>query len=630
MTNDAREMLQKAGVAIIQNQQNFVNSSRSVQQSSILSSLESGLREVAGIDPASEVFTVKIAGGPIDLVTANEIRTIITTYGDKAKIVAITDESGCAEDPNGLDHTELLRLIDNKATIASFDTSKLSDGLAAVHSFDTAEGKTAGETMLSRVEADAFLPLSGPGSIVDAQCYKKLITMDGKASAKIIIEGTNARVTAKAREKLEEETGMAVQRQVTPLVAMLDAQLRTSLDIDPTKKAFSIKLTGGPADESAAQEIKHLIREYGDKVKFVAIADESGCVEDGNGIGHQELLRLVEEGKTISEYDKKQLSKEGKLHLASTADGIKARNSMPHRVKSDVYIPAGNFSGSSIDINNYRSFVQADGSPSAAIIIEPSAVSSCVSDEARARLLDEAGVQVFSPSALSPVEVSRSAPLLVGTPMSTRMVDADLTDGQDMKTPGRSLLISSPGDQDVSMMPLADDQALTSPSAIDDPIEESPYKHLDFSVNSDSVSSLGSLGDLTQDDITVATTTLFNFLRQETENIRKMFEESERAEREALEGVGSGDNASVHTRQSVMSKESEEIRTATQQAELMAKTMAQATSWIDGAGEGMEDDGQVDEFGDEEDSSPGRLYSIRQTGDMLDFGIGKTLTFFVF
>ena len=52
--------------------------------------------------------------------------------------------------------------------------------------------------------------------------------------------------------------------------------------------------------------------------------------------------------------------------------------------------------------------------------------------------------------------------------------------------------------------------------------------------------------------------------------------------------------------------------------------MAQATSWIDGAGDGMQDDGQGDKMDEEKDSSPGRLYSIHQTGDMLDFGIGTS------
>ena len=257
-------------------------------------------------------------------------------------------------------------------------------------------------------------------------------------------------------------------------------------------------------------------------------------------------------------------------------------------------------------MNNYRRFVQADGSPSSALILEPFGTSTYVTPEARERLQEEFGVKVFSPTALSPVELSRSAPTLAESPITSET------------------LVSSPGDNDVSMMPLAEgDQALDSP-ANNDAVEDSPYKHLDFSIEEDSVSSLGSLGDLTKDDITVATTTLFNFLRQETENIKKMFEESERAERAALEGSAAGggganDNASIHTRQSAMSKESEEIRRASQQAETMAKQMAQATSWIGGTDGDEEEDDDDDE---DIDSSPGRLYSIHQTGDMLEFGIG--------
>jgi glutamate dehydrogenase len=35
-------------------------------------------------------------------------------YGNNAKIVGIADHSGCAEDPNGLDWGELLRLVSEK------------------------------------------------------------------------------------------------------------------------------------------------------------------------------------------------------------------------------------------------------------------------------------------------------------------------------------------------------------------------------------------------------------------------------------------------------------------------------------------------------------------------------------
>jgi hypothetical protein len=32
---------------------------------------------------------------------------LIREYGSRAKIVGISDASGCAEDPNGLDHKEV-------------------------------------------------------------------------------------------------------------------------------------------------------------------------------------------------------------------------------------------------------------------------------------------------------------------------------------------------------------------------------------------------------------------------------------------------------------------------------------------------------------------------------------------
>jgi hypothetical protein len=46
-----------------------------------------------------------------------------------------------------------------------------------------------------------------------------------------------------------------------------------------------------------------LFREYGENVKFVGIADHSGCAEDPNGLNHEEVLRLFHDGKCIKHYD---------------------------------------------------------------------------------------------------------------------------------------------------------------------------------------------------------------------------------------------------------------------------------------------------------------------------------------
>ena len=75
----------------------------------------------------------------------------------------------------------------------------------------------------------------------------------------------------------------------------LEVALRKALGIDPTKDSFTVKMTGGPDGDVAGNEIKILIREYGDNVKIVGIADHSGCAEDPEGLDHDELLRLVKQ-----------------------------------------------------------------------------------------------------------------------------------------------------------------------------------------------------------------------------------------------------------------------------------------------------------------------------------------------
>ena len=120
--------------------------------------------------------------------------------------------------------------------------------------------------------------------------------------------------------------------------------------------------------------------------------------------------------------------------------------------------------------------------------------------------------------------------------------------------------------------------------------------HLD---DEDDVSSLGSLGGLTTDDMTVATNTLMNFLSTETRNIKAMFAEAERLENEGIDED---------------SRESDELSRAARAAESMAEKMAEATKWIDNDGNGLGSD--ADENAGTAAIS-GRLYSIVQTGEVV-------------
>lgn len=69
------------------------------------------------------------------------------------------------------------------------------------------------------------------------------------------------------------------------VVVYLDVALRETLNIDPRKQPFTIKITGGPDGDVAGNLIKILFREYGNNPKIVGISDGEGVAEDPNGLG---------------------------------------------------------------------------------------------------------------------------------------------------------------------------------------------------------------------------------------------------------------------------------------------------------------------------------------------------------
>jgi glutamate dehydrogenase len=64
------------------------------------------------------------------------VRILRREYGPAACVVAMADGSGCAEDPAGLDQTELMRLVDAALPIAAFNPALLSPGVC-VHVYSS-------------------------------------------------------------------------------------------------------------------------------------------------------------------------------------------------------------------------------------------------------------------------------------------------------------------------------------------------------------------------------------------------------------------------------------------------------------------------------------------------------------
>jgi glutamate dehydrogenase len=147
--------------------------------------------------------------------------------------------------------------------------------------------------------------------------------------------------------------------------------LRTALldrGIDPTKQAFTVKLTGGPDGDVAGNMIRILDRDYGARARIVGIADASGVGEDPDGLDHGELLRLFHGGLPIVEFDRRRLGPKGRVVGVKEPNGIALRNTMHNRVTADAFVPGGG-RPETVNEENWREFLR-DDVPSSAIIVE--------------------------------------------------------------------------------------------------------------------------------------------------------------------------------------------------------------------------------------------------------------------
>ncbi|MDP7008682.1 MAG: NAD-glutamate dehydrogenase [Phycisphaerales bacterium] len=162
--------------------------------------LDTALRAI-GIDPDKETFTIKMTGGPDGDVGGNGIRILNREYGDRAKIVGIADGSGCGEDPDGLQHEELLRLFENELPIAHYNKEKLGPN-GWIASIDDPEGVHLRNTLHDRIEADAFVPCGGRPATIHGGNWKNFLKEDGSPSSPVIVEGANLFLTPDARREL--------------------------------------------------------------------------------------------------------------------------------------------------------------------------------------------------------------------------------------------------------------------------------------------------------------------------------------------------------------------------------------------------------------------------------------------
>jgi len=168
------------------------------------------LLKTLGIDPKGEPFTVKITGGPAGDVASNVMKILMREYGENAKIVAMTDGHGAAYDPDGMDHVELLRLMDGGFKASHFDRAKLTGKGALVVSTEDPDGTRIRNELHNTAVADIFIPSGGRPDTINLSNWKSFLQKDGTPSAKGLVEGANIFISADARAEMEKAGVLAV------------------------------------------------------------------------------------------------------------------------------------------------------------------------------------------------------------------------------------------------------------------------------------------------------------------------------------------------------------------------------------------------------------------------------------
>ncbi|KAF0687443.1 Aste57867_20807 [Aphanomyces stellatus] len=197
-----------------------------------------------------------------------------------------------------------------------------------------------------------------------------------------------------------------------------------SQNIDPKKQPFTVKITGGTDGDVAGNIIKILHREYGSNVKVVGICDGTASIDDVNGIDMGELLRLVEESLPLSSFSQSKVHGANFL-LADTPAGVRARNTLHNRVKSDLFIPAGG-RPNTINEFNWKDYLDASGKASSPLIVE--GANLFTTPEARQLLFDNAGVVIVKDSSANKCGVICSSYEIVSSMLLEHQEFLDIKD----------------------------------------------------------------------------------------------------------------------------------------------------------------------------------------------------------
>jgi glutamate dehydrogenase len=207
------------------------------------------------------------------------------------------------------------------------------------------------------------------------------------------------------------------------------------LGIDIYRDPFSVKFTGGPNGDVAGNAMRILL-DRAPKVAIRLILDGTAAVYDPEGADRDELRRIVLNQdldgfnpetlhaggfmlyRTGSRKDglrelfrKVSRTEEGLAEEWISVDEFSREYSMlPFKVQADLFIPAGG-RPETIDKDNWEDYLLADGTPSAAAIVE--GANSFITPEARLNLQKE-GVIIMRDASANKCGVISSSYEIIG------------------------------------------------------------------------------------------------------------------------------------------------------------------------------------------------------------------------
>ncbi len=208
-----------------------------VTSAGVVKFAEIAMRE-QGVDIHHDPFSVKFTGGPNGDVAGNAMRLLLERC-PKAQIRLVLDGTGAVYDPQGVDHTELQRiLLQNDVEDFAPQTLKTGgfmlfrsvhrkEGLRKLYKKIVRTDTSLAEEWLTQdefnrefnslpfcVETDLFIPAGGRPETINDDNWQKFFNEKNTPTARVIVEGANSFLTPEARTRLQQK-GIVIMRDAS-------------------------------------------------------------------------------------------------------------------------------------------------------------------------------------------------------------------------------------------------------------------------------------------------------------------------------------------------------------------------------------------------------------------------------